>query len=56
MLFKKVEGKKMDGGHTNRILTEEMRKQYKKKLVIEIFKYNIQGFYSDILSKFNHII
>lgn len=56
MLFKKIEDKKMDGGHSNRVLSEEVRKQYKKKLIIDIFKYNLQGYYSEILSNFNNII
>lgn len=45
----------MQGG-ASRAVEEERHKSYKKKMIIEIFRYNIQGFYSDIVSKFNDLI
>ncbi len=46
----------MEGGSNSRVVTEEMHKAYKKKMIIEIFRYNLQGYYSEIVNKFNDLI
>ena len=38
------------------MVEEERQKAYKKKMIIEVFRYNIQGYYSEIVTKFNDLI
>lgn len=44
----------MEGG--NRIVDEQQRLEYKRKIAVEIFRFNIQGYYSQIFTHFNQLI
>ena len=46
----------MEGGRNTRLLNEHYKQDYKKKMVIEIFRSNIQGFYAELLINFKNIV
>ena len=46
----------MEGGRNTRLLNEHFKQDYKKKMIIEIFRATIQGFYAELLINFKNIV
>jgi hypothetical protein len=46
----------MEGGYRSRVINEQLRSDYKKKLIIDIFRANIQGYYKEILMVFKGLV
>ena len=46
----------MDGGLRSRLVNEQLKSDYKKKVIFDVFRSKMQGYYSEMLNIFSSLI